>query len=497
MGSLSGVNLGGVKTYDERRMTSHAEAGRIPGSNPTVSGQGKMATDREHRMSCRRLDEAPEPGLRGRTSLSGQAGGAASRGTTVLWTTIAAFTLFSTQAHAQNWTFADNRIVIPAPLSGSGVEGALMTCRDALYFLTLLGVSIGDGSSATPVALLVDRSVFATTADPAGVISVSDAAVGALKSGNRVTISYTSKGNSAEATFTLRGSSRALEALATSCPSAGADEETVPEAVASMEFAPTVSVGEKLAVTFEGPADNGEWIGFATTGSAANYWIPGFYVYTSDGSPGRIKVPAAYGTYEIRYVTADYKVLAAKPVQVTGRAPSISAPASVSGAARFSVDFSGPGSDAAFISIARPGDAPATALGKAGVFSAPAPLRAPPVAGTYEVRFVADGKTIVASQQVEVGEPPKVTLQPMTASPGETISIEMPDAPRYGGDYIYLARAGSPDSDYGGGYVGVPSSGAASIAAPQESGAWEIRYVVPFGSQYVALGRAPLTVKQQ
>lgn len=421
--------------------------------------------------------------------------GAVLRNTRIWWPVIATCMMFSTQAYAQNWSFADGKIDIPGPLSGSRVEGATMTCRDNLYFLALEGVSIGDGSASTPIALLVDRSVFATTADAAGVISVSDAAVGALKSGNRVTVSYISKGVSAEAAFALRGSSKALDALATNCPSSEVDKEGVPEAAATIEFAPAVAIGQTLTVTFEGPADNGEWIGFATVGSAANYWIPGFYIYASDGNPGKIATPAAYGTYEIRYVTADYKVLATKPVEVTGGVPFISAPAIVDGAAGFEVGFSGPGSDAAFISIARPGDAAVMALNKTGIFKSPAILRAPPVAGRYEIRFVADGTTIVASRQIEVGEPPKVTLQPITASPGETISIELPDAPRYAGDYIYLARVGTPDSDYSGGYVGVPGSGVVSITAPKDSGGWEIRYVVPFGSRYVALGRAPLTIR--
>ncbi len=33
------------------------------------------------------------------------------------------------------------------------------------------------------------------------------------------------------------------------------------------------------------------------------------------------------------------------------------------------------------------------------------------------------------------------------------------------------------------------------VDAPKEAGAWEIRYVVPSAGSYVALGRAPLTVK--
>ena len=124
----------------------------------------------------------------------------------------------------------------------------------------------------------------------------------------------------------------------------------------------------------------------------------------------------------------------------------------------------------------------------------PATLRVPALAGAWEIRYVAQGN-VVARKALSVTEPPRVTIAAMEAVTGQPLSVELADAPRTAGDYLYIAKAGTADADYGGGYAGIPSSGPVSIPAPGEPGDWELRYVVPSGNTYVVLGRAPLLLK--
>lgn len=407
-------------------------------------------------------------------------------------------------ALAQSWTAGDGVIAIPASVGGSKVAGATMTCLGGSFFLTLQGVTLGSGSGETPVALVVDGSAFATRADAAGSIAVPEAAVPALKTGKRLTVGFPAAGINIETVFALRGSSKALEVLAANCPAnAGGTPAAEPvEAAApkpdavTLDFAAEVPARGRLEVAFTGPAGDGDWIGFATVGSSPSSWVQGAYAYVAQGSPQTLHVPAAYGTYEIRYVTKAYEVLLAREVKVTGPdGASLTAPETAVGASAITVDFSGPGGENAFVGVARAGAAPSETISRIGVYVAPVVLRAPVEAGNYEIRFVADGATVLAKRSLAVSEAPKVTLPTLETTAGAKLAIELIDAPRTAGDYIYLAKGGTPDSDYGGGYVGVPASGPASIDAPKEAGAWEIRYVVPSAGSYVALGRAPLAVK--
>lgn len=405
---------------------------------------------------------------------------------------------------AQAWTAGDGGIAIPASVGGAKVAGATMTCLGGEFFLTLQGVTLGGGSGEVPVALVIDSSTFATRADAAGAIAVPQAAIPALKSGKRLTVGFPAAGINVETVFALRGSSKALEALAANCPAkAGtapaeqpAEAAAADPAAVTLDFASEVPARGSLEVAFTGPAGEGDWIGFATVGSSPSSWVQGGYAYVAQGSPQKLYVPAAYGTYEIRYVTKAYEVLLAREVKVTGPdGASLTAPETAVGASAITVDFSGPAGDKSFVAVARADAAPSETISRSGVYAAPVVLRAPVEAGDYEIRFVADGATILAKKSLAVSTAPKVTLAALEASARTKLVIELTDAPRTSGDYIYLAKAGTPDSDYGGGYVGVPTSGPASIDAPKEAGAWEIRYVVPSAGSFVALGRATLTVK--
>jgi hypothetical protein len=405
-------------------------------------------------------------------------------------------------ASAQSWTAGeDGSIVIPASVAGAKLAGAEIVCLDGRYDLVLPGVTIGGGNGGgSPVALLVDGSVFATAADAVtGAIPIPETALPKLKSGKRMTLSFASGAMQVETSFSLKGSSKALEAAGVRCRTAAAGGEKAAPAPAvdvALEFKPTASPGSSFEVVFKGPNGSGDWIGLAPVGSSSGAWVGSSYAYASSGSPARFPLPTAWGSYEMRYVTGDNQVLLSRPLEIMGEGdPSLDAPADAAGGSAIQVSFAGPGGSDAFIAFARPDDpASANLGGLSGITGSPVTLRVPLEAGIWELRYVSAG-AVVASRPIVVMPAPTVTIAAMDAVAGQSLSVDLPDAPRTPGDYLYISRNAAADSDYGGGYVGIPATGPAIIPAPREAGDWELKYMVPAGGSYAVLGRARLTVR--
>ncbi|MFN7784134.1 MAG: vWA domain-containing protein [Lysobacterales bacterium] len=74
--------------------------------------------------------------------------------------------------------------------------------------------------------------------------------------------------------------------------------------------------GSAVAMTVEGPAASGSWIGFAPVGADDGAW-EGQYAYF-DSSPLSVELtaPEASGAYEIKLVSGDGKVLARRPINL-------------------------------------------------------------------------------------------------------------------------------------------------------------------------------------
>lgn len=167
-----------------------------------------------------------------------------------------------------------------------------------------------------------------------------------------------------------------------------------------------------------------------------------------------------------------------------------------------SIAFTGPGAPEDWIGFAEPGADGSVWIGASWAYvsvGSPMSLPAPATAGTYELRYIrGSDSAILLAVPVTVAAPapsdlPTATLTGQRARAGSVISVELPDARRTPGDYLYIAPAGAGDQDYSGGYVSIPTSGPATITAPATPGDWELRYMIPAGNgQYIVIGRAPL-----
>ena len=160
----------------------------------------------------------------------------------------------------------------------------------------------------------------------------------------------------------------------------------------------------------------------------------------------------------------------------------------------FEVIWEGPCREADFISVSDPGSEGGTYLDLHFVEDgSPATLAAPANPGGYEVRYV-DGRkgAILRQQDIVVTVPPIVIEAPTSVRAGERFEVRW-IGPNAAGDFIAVApEEGSarrhPDWVYTS--IGSP----ATMAAPYQPGAFEIRYIS--GATKEVLAAIPLTVER-
>lgn len=155
---------------------------------------------------------------------------------------------------AQSWTFGGDRATAPPSISGTptgaprvgGFEIVCLQGEWSLYLFT--GIVAERGAAPAPVTIDIDGTAFVTRFDfrpPIGDegLILTPEIIEALKAGSRVVISYPTGGQPYAATFTLRGSSRALGAVQDSC--AAPTPDNAPD---RFQLAPTQSSSEAITL---------------------------------------------------------------------------------------------------------------------------------------------------------------------------------------------------------------------------------------------------------
>lgn len=74
------------------------------------------------------------------------------------------------------------------------------------------------------------------------------------------------------------------------------------------------SAGAAVAVTAEGPAGSGAWVGFAAVGADDGAWEGEYAFLETSPMSVQLAAPEARGAYEIRIVSSDGKVLGRRPI---------------------------------------------------------------------------------------------------------------------------------------------------------------------------------------
>lgn len=176
------------------------------------------------------------------------------------------------------------------------------------------------------------------------------------------------------------------------------------QSVATIAGPRTAKVGSEISVEWSGPAPAaGDFITITAPDAAERSYKD--YAYTKNGSPAKIEMPVEPGTYELRFVQNNKKVIARQMIVVEDISVSLDAPESGKVGATISVGFMGPVAKGDWITVV-PKDARAKKYND--YFyprnGSPGALDLPKQAGDYEIRYVLDGERVVARIPISVTE---------------------------------------------------------------------------------------------
>lgn len=266
----------------------------------------------------------------------------------------------------------------------------------------------------------------------------------------------------------------------------------VEPAEASVTAPDVVAAGGSFQTTWRGPNNDGDYITIVEVGAPEGDY--GRYSYTKDGSPVELRAPDAAGEYEVRYVTGQSdKVLARDTITVEAVTAGLEVPAEVGAGATFQVTWVGPDTEGDYVTIVEAG-APE---GEYGAYSytrrgSPAELRAPDIAGEYEVRYVTgQSEKVLAREAITVETVTASFEAPAEVTAGESFQVSW-EGPDNGGDYITVVPVGAPDDEYGD-YAYTSRGSPAELTAPETPGSYELRYIT--GQAGLVLTRRSLSVR--
>jgi Ca-activated chloride channel family protein len=155
----------------------------------------------------------------------------------------------------------------------------------------------------------------------------------------------------------------------------------------------------------------------------------------------------------------------------------LSAPAEVTAGSTFEVGWTGPGGERDYITIVPAGAPEGAWLDYAYTANGnPAQITTPVEPGQYELRYGTDkhGDLILASQPIEVTAAAVTLDAPASVSAGSSFQVFWtgPDGPQ---EYITIVPAGAPEGTWRD-YAYTATGNPVIIQAPDEAGAYEIRY---------------------
>ncbi|MFQ5652035.1 MAG: VWA domain-containing protein [bacterium] len=178
---------------------------------------------------------------------------------------------------------------------------------------------------------------------------------------------------------------------------------TVRGVTATVEAPSQTPAGGEIAVNWDGPDGQGDYISIDPEGAGEREY--GNYRYTANGNPAVIRVPEKPGRYEIRYHAGQsWKVLATTALVVLANTATVSGPPRVPGGSEFEVKWSGPDNAGDYVTIVAAGAGHRAYLSyQYARRGSPLRLKAPLEVGKYELRYLT-GQTrqILASAAIEV-----------------------------------------------------------------------------------------------
>jgi Ca-activated chloride channel family protein len=250
-------------------------------------------------------------------------------------------------------------------------------------------------------------------------------------------------------------------------------------------------IGSTVTVQWTGPDYPNDYISVATPDQIGARQIN--YTYTNRGNPMKLQMPPEPGTYEIRYILdQDRVILASTTIEVVEAAVTIEAPATAVAGSNIAVTWTGPDAQNDYIAVAKPDSRGNQQINYTYTRDgSPLKLQMPVDPGTYEVRYIlSQDRTVLASTQVEVTAVSGTLDAPAEAPAGSTVVVNW-TGPDYQNDYISVAKTDSRGNQQVN-YTYTRDGSPLKLQMPPTPGDYEIRYIISQDRQI--LFSQPITV---
>ncbi len=264
--------------------------------------------------------------------------------------------------------------------------------------------------------------------------------------------------------------------------SAGEKTLTIPlELVLEASLIVTPSEGpaaSRVSVAWTGPDREGDYVTVVKPDAGLNEYMS--YMETGRGNPVTITLPGEPGDYQMRYVLgAPRRILAKVPVKVVAVEASVTVPTTAVAGSEIALQWLGPNYPSDWITVVKP-DAPFDAYQDYVAAKPDDPqshrLEMPLEPGDYEVRYVLEGKRVLARAPIHVTDVTATLDAPTTVAAGESFEVTW-TGPGYPSDWITIVKPVAAFNAYAS-YVDANKGSPISLTAAKEAGRYEIRYVM-------------------
>lgn len=244
---------------------------------------------------------------------------------------------------------------------------------------------------------------------------------------------------------------------------------------ASMEAPDSVAAGAMFDVTWDGPGYNDDWITVVAPDAGDRAYTD--YEYTRKGETLTLRAPLEPGDYELRYVQAGQEVIARKPLAVAAVEAAMDAPDSVEVGTYHEIGWTGPAGRNDWLTIVRPGEAANRYTDYAYTRDGDRlTLRMPLEPGNWELRYVQDGKKVLAAQPLEVTDRSVDLVAADSAVVGSAVEVAF-DGAENRNDWLTVVAPDAAENRYGD-YEYARDGSPANLKMPVEPGEYELRYVL-------------------
>lgn len=264
----------------------------------------------------------------------------------------------------------------------------------------------------------------------------------------------------------------------------------VDAAVASVAGPAAVPAGGRIEVRWTGPANPRDYLTIAEASAPDGTYLG--WAYAKDGNPAAFQAPDQPGAYELRYVTGESnRTLARAAITVVATSATLSGPATATAGQALSIAWEGPNNDRDYVTIVAAGAQEGSYLDYAYTRNgSPAKFQAPESPGAHELRYVTGGGRTLARRPITILAATASLSAPSTVGAGQSFAVRF-EGPNGQGDYVTIVASGAAEGSYLD-YAYTRDGSPATIDAPKDPGAYEVRYVTGGGK---TLARAPITVR--